>query len=332
MINRIIPGLLLMLYSIGLMANGITPSSILHAKLINQGRRLFFNETFNGNGRTCGTCHPANNNYTIDPKYIATLSDDNPLFVAEHIPALANNFEKPELMRKLGLILENTNGFDDLENNFTLRRVSHISALRTTVSPPSQGNDGTLTSHLHRTGWSGDIYATYVLDSSQLPFDDGFASGSNLFNVPPVIEAADTGTFFHSNQINTIEGMISFYASTRVFRNGSTAPLIVPLNGSQLANVSAFVRVLNADENSRLAIQLIEYAKMLRKRADKRINLSLAKSEIRDAIRVLNEGRIHHDDAILSYRRALRYLQKSKLSNAMSTLQQTREIMINRPL
>ena len=25
--------------------------------LIAKGRDLFFNETFNGNGRTCGTCH-----------------------------------------------------------------------------------------------------------------------------------------------------------------------------------------------------------------------------------------------------------------------------------
>ncbi|MGH7150223.1 MAG: hypothetical protein ACREIU_05980, partial [Planctomycetota bacterium] len=37
------------------------------------GSDLFFNETFNGNGRTCGTCHPANNNVTIDPTFIATL-------------------------------------------------------------------------------------------------------------------------------------------------------------------------------------------------------------------------------------------------------------------
>ena len=27
-------------------------------ELIAKGRELFFNETFDGNGRTCGTCHP----------------------------------------------------------------------------------------------------------------------------------------------------------------------------------------------------------------------------------------------------------------------------------
>ena len=41
--------------------------------LVAKGREIFFNETFDGNGRTCGTCHPANNNFTIDPAFIATL-------------------------------------------------------------------------------------------------------------------------------------------------------------------------------------------------------------------------------------------------------------------
>ena len=50
---------------------------------IELGRCLFQKETFNGNGRTCATCHPDNNNFTIDPKFIATLPADNELFVFE---------------------------------------------------------------------------------------------------------------------------------------------------------------------------------------------------------------------------------------------------------
>jgi len=95
------------------------------AKLIAQGREIFFNETFDGNGRTCGSCHPAENNFTIDPAFIATLPKDDPLFVAEFIPALKDNFENPRLMREFGLILENQDGFDDLENNFNMRGVPH---------------------------------------------------------------------------------------------------------------------------------------------------------------------------------------------------------------
>ncbi|MGH8525706.1 MAG: hypothetical protein ACREXY_16325, partial [Gammaproteobacteria bacterium] len=80
--------------------------------LVAKGRELFFKETFDGNGRTCGTCHRAENNLTVDPAFIATLPKDDPLFVAEFIPALAKNFEDPKLMRKRGLILENLDGTD----------------------------------------------------------------------------------------------------------------------------------------------------------------------------------------------------------------------------
>ncbi|MCH8872910.1 hypothetical protein IH824_09100 [candidate division KSB1 bacterium] len=60
---------------------------------VETGRRLFFEETFAGNGRTCGSCHPAENNLTIDPAFIATLPDEDPLFVAEFNPELKENFE-----------------------------------------------------------------------------------------------------------------------------------------------------------------------------------------------------------------------------------------------
>ena len=115
-------------------------------ELVKRGEALFFNETFGGNGRTCGTCHPAENNFTIDPAVIASLPDDNPLFVAEFNPDLSENFEKPKLMRQFGLILENLDGFGNLENDFVLRGVPHTLGLTHTVESP-QGP---------RTGWSGD--------------------------------------------------------------------------------------------------------------------------------------------------------------------------------
>ena len=111
-----------------------------------RGREIFFNETFGGNGRTCGTCHPAENNFTLDAAFIATLPPDNPLFVAETNAELRKNFENPKLMRQFGLILENLDGFDDLENKFVMRGVPHVLAMRTSVNS-KQGP---------RTGWSGD--------------------------------------------------------------------------------------------------------------------------------------------------------------------------------
>src|SRR3989449_1055697 len=111
-----------------------------------RGREIFFNETFGGNGRTCGTCHPAENNFTLDAAFIATLPPDNPLFVAETNAELRKNFENPKLMRQFGLILENLDGFEDLENKFVMRGVPHVLAMRTSVN----SNQGP------RTGWSGD--------------------------------------------------------------------------------------------------------------------------------------------------------------------------------
>lgn len=124
--------------------------------LVLSGAELFINETFNGNGRTCATCHPPLNNFTIDPNFIASLPDHDPLFVAEFVPALSENFEKPRLMRQLGLILENTNGLDDLENSFTMRGVPHTLAMATSITPAAGGADGTTTPPDHRLGWSGD--------------------------------------------------------------------------------------------------------------------------------------------------------------------------------
>jgi cytochrome c peroxidase len=54
--------------------------------LVALGEQLFLNETFNGNGRTCGTCHRPTDNFGLTPAFIATLLDDDPLFVAEKTP------------------------------------------------------------------------------------------------------------------------------------------------------------------------------------------------------------------------------------------------------
>ena len=115
-------------------------------ELIARGRDLFFKETFGGNGRTCGTCHPAQNNFTIDPAYIATLPPNDPLFVAEFVPALRTGFENPRLMREFGLIRENLDGFSDLERKFVMRGVPHVLSMRVSVDSPAGP----------RTGWSGD--------------------------------------------------------------------------------------------------------------------------------------------------------------------------------
>jgi len=115
------------------------------------GADLFFRESFGGNGRTCGTCHPAGHNFTIDPKFIATLPQNDPLFIAENNPSLAN-LEIPQQQRGRSLILENVDGFEDPTRKFVLRTVPHTLSLSTSVTTPT----GAVTPPADRTGWSGD--------------------------------------------------------------------------------------------------------------------------------------------------------------------------------
>ena len=136
------------------------PSTPLE-QLITQGRNTFVNGAFNGNGRTCATCHREENNLTIDPEFIATLPPTDPLFVAEFNPALSQNFENPVLMRKFGLILENVDGFDDLNDKFVMRGVPHTLAMLPDTLTPALVDEthppfGPVVPPMERTGWGGD--------------------------------------------------------------------------------------------------------------------------------------------------------------------------------
>ncbi|MEK6282022.1 MAG: S-layer homology domain-containing protein [Acidobacteriota bacterium] len=84
-----------------------------NAALIAEGRNLFFEETFDGNGRTCGTCHAQNDSFGLSPTIIASVPSTDLLFVAEFNSSLAA-LEHPPLMRgPRGLILENIDGFSN---------------------------------------------------------------------------------------------------------------------------------------------------------------------------------------------------------------------------
>jgi len=345
------------------------PPPVLQDALIARGRAVFFEETFDGNGRTCGTCHPAENNFAIDPAFIATLPDDDPLFVAEFNPDLAQNFENPTLMRKFGLIVENQDGFDDLAGNFNMRGVPHTLGLRSSVDSPNgprtgwsgdgSPGDGSLRSfavgaviqHFTKTlnrvpgvdfrlpteeeldaleafqlslGRQGDLtlplplkglvpargqeifndptlgkcfachsnagangdpnvfgpnagnlnFNTGVEDlpdqpadltGELMPPDDGFGTpGNGEFNTPSLVDAADTGPFFHNNSVETIEGAVAFYNGD-AFNSSPAGQLVAGATGSginldatQVVAVAAFLRVINALENIRLSIEFLE--------------------------------------------------------------------------
>lgn len=391
--------------------------------LIKKGRAIFFNETFNGNGRTCGTCHPEENNFTIDPAFIATLPNDNPLFVAEFNPALKKNFENPRLMREFGLILENLDGFDDLENKFTMRGVPHTLALPTSINSPNGP----------RTGWSGDgapgdgslrsfaigaviqhftktlnrvpgvdfrlptddeldaleafqlslgrqeeltlplplkgtvpkrgqeIFLDNALGKCNIchvnagananaggqnlgnanfntgvedlpdqpadltgelvPPDDGFGvPGDGTFNVPPLVEAADSGPFFHNNSIETIEGAVGFYDGESF--NNSPAGLFlastdpegagIELDGTQIVAIAAFLRVLNTLENIRQSIEFLEASAEIgifqHKQSTQRLGRALKETD--DSIKDLSGAGLH-PEAVADLQKARKLIRNA---------------------
>ena len=120
------------------------------------GADIFFRETFNGNGRACGTCHPAEHSTTIDAAFINARHAQNPsdpLFVFETNPALAQ-LEIPNSLFNNGVVLENLDGFEDPTNKFVARSVPHVLSLA--ISIGADTGDGTTIPPNDRTGWGGD--------------------------------------------------------------------------------------------------------------------------------------------------------------------------------
>ena len=419
---------LLMLLLTAIFFSGcIKPPPLPQDDLIAKGRALFFEETFDGNGRTCGSCHPAENNFTIDPAFIATLPDDDPLFVAEFNPDLAENFENPTLMREFGLILENQDGFDDLANNFNMRGVPHTLGLNSSIDNPngpmtgwsgdgspgdgslrsfavgaviqhftktlnrvagvdfrlpteeeldaleafqlSLGQQEELTLPLHLKGLvpargqeifndstlgkcfmchfnaganadpsifgpnAGNMnFNTGIeelpdqpadLTDELVPEDDGFGTpGNGKFNTPSLVNAADTGPFFHNNSIETIEGAVGFYDGES-FNESPAAELVggIELDGTQIVAIAAFLRVINTLENIRLSIEFLESFRNRQFLGNEEFNklLERALQETDNSITVLTSGGLH-PVAVAHLREARRLTQKVIQNHALSSL------------
>ena len=400
------------------------PAPPLEPTLEELGEQIFLHETFDGNGRTCATCHRPTDNFGLTPSFIATLPDDDPLFVAETNSDLAANFENPLLMRRFALIFENQDGFDDLENNFNMRGVPHTLAMRTSID----SRDGP------RTGWSGDgapgdgslrSFATgavvqhftkttnriagvdfrlptdkeldaleafqlslgrqseialplplkgivaargqeIFLDNSlgkcnachfnagangnpaifgpgagnlnfntgvealpdqparltaeRVPPDDGFGTpGNGEFNTPTLVEAADTGPFFHNNSVETVEGSVAFYNGD-AFTSSPAGQLLIGATGSgisldatQVVAVAAFLRVINALENIRSSDELLARVIAAEGRDASIVEqlIDRAESETQDALLVLQGGGLH-PRAVIDLEAALDLIEQTK--------------------
>ncbi|MGI9204714.1 MAG: hypothetical protein ACR2Q3_11935, partial [Woeseiaceae bacterium] len=146
------------------------------------------------------------------------------------------------------------------------------------------------------------------LTAELVPPDDGFGvPGTGEFNTPPVVEAADTGPFFHNNSVETIEGAVAFYNGD-AFTNSPAGQLLIGATGSginldatQVVAVAAFLRVINVLENLRGSMDLLNQTAQSTNLSSGRIDdlLERAMAENEDAIQVLAGGGLHADAIIL---------------------------------
>jgi len=147
----------------------------------------------------------------------------------------------------------------------------------------------------------------------------GFGNGT--FNTPPLVEAADTGPFFHTDTTisgasahdaptaTTIEEAIAFY-DTPAFKNSPSGRAVRDLTAEEIDNMGRFLRGVNAAFNAQLALKRLDAARALVLRfgnhevAMQREMLRLANVEVIDAIDDLLGQASLNDDARLALVRA----------------------------
>jgi len=100
-------GLAMMAVALLLTSAAARALTVQQADLIDQGFKVFNKQTFNGNGRTCSTCHLPQADFTVSPADIPTLSAHQKklLFAANVKPGAAGSgsLENPTMVQKLGL-------------------------------------------------------------------------------------------------------------------------------------------------------------------------------------------------------------------------------------
>ncbi len=130
-----------------------------------------------------------------------------------------------------------------------------------------------------------------------LPPDDGFLKpnpaipvllGDGSFNVPPLIEAADTMGAFHNNAATDLETAISFYASDTFRATPVGAGVDINISPSDIQNIGAFLRVMNAAENIAQVRKRIQYVHDNRSDGNGAI-LNIAINDTQDALNDLSQ-------------------------------------------
>lgn len=125
--------------------------------------------------------------------------------------------------------------------------------------------------------------------------------GDGKFNTPPLIEAADTAPFFHNNSAATLEEAIVHYTTTAFVESPSGANNPFVLDTTQINQISALLRTLNARENA-INSSRVDKRALREGNVDQVASIREALSETDDAIKVLTESPvpIYQNSTIIS--------------------------------
>jgi cytochrome c peroxidase len=116
------------------------------------------------------------------------------------------------------------------------------------------------------------------------------------FSMPPVVESADTGPFFHNHTVKSLEEAVAFYGTPAFQGPLSIGAAFIPVaissdpNDPEVQAIGAFLRVLNALENIRSSINVATRGRQMSNLEDARELAGLALAEVIDGIQVLSQG------------------------------------------
>ncbi len=113
--------------------------------------------------------------------------------------------------------------------------------------------------------------------------------GTQTFNTPSLVEAADTAPFFHNNAVATLEDAVAFYATDTFDRAPAGEGRSFVLSQRETRQIAAFLRGVNLVENAREAIALIAKARA-KPPADAGPTILEARANALDAVEVLADS------------------------------------------
>ena len=121
-------------------------------------------------------------------------------------------------------------------------------------------------------------------------YSEQFENPHGFFNTPSLHEAADTAPYFHNNSAQSLEDSIRFYSSEAFDTSDGAIGRAFIFGPTDVNDIGAFLRAINARENARSAIDNVNkaFATSGNKIDVERLKLALA--DVNDGIKDLTKG------------------------------------------